>query len=114
MQLSGRLLACREATLRFLTPRWMMWGLLLLILNQLALLSWRSWLADDIYHVDWRKRKPIPLQQNQTAELRRKTIVLPSLGLRRPLPPPQADRYPTIFSVMRRRRRSNSVWPGLW
>lgn len=62
----------------------------------------------------WRKRKPIPLQQNQTAELRRKTIVLPSLGLRRPLPPPQAHRYPTISSVMRRRRRSNSVWPGLW
>lgn len=60
MQLSGRLLACREATLRFLTPRWMMWGLSLLILNQLALLSWRSWLADDIYHVDLAKAKANP------------------------------------------------------
>jgi len=38
----------------------MIWGLSLLILNQLALLSWRSWLADDIYHVDLAKAKANP------------------------------------------------------
>lgn len=48
MQFSGMALSIREMALKWLTPRWALYAAIFLMLNQLAMLTWRLWLPAEI------------------------------------------------------------------
>lgn len=48
IQISGMALSIREVTFRLLTPRWVLFAVMLLICNQLAMLTWHIWLPPEL------------------------------------------------------------------